>query len=296
MDRDLRGGQSERESSIDWSSPRRMIKSEEQPQQGRRTTELRTGNGTIHESVPGGVMETLQVTTMGNAATVGLGATVIGSNRSSRAASPCRPTETKVTNATAPVSGSRQSPPNSSTRLSSRAPDEQQRPSSASNLGNTSFSPMEHHQKSASLTRNQSPSHMRRSRERDRVRQAEMLDGSSGEFHFQIGDVGYTDESQLLDDSQGGGGVSGTGSTTMNEDLDGGLFYPSQSQQQQHQQQMQQQQQQSTPSGERTLGRINSCQALDRLNTKIACTKESIRKEQTSRDGELRKSSLVDGD
>lgn len=124
---------------------------------------------------------------------------------------------------------------------------------------------------------------MRRSRERDRVRQAEMLDGSSGEFHFQIGDVGYTDESQLLEDSQG---VSGPGSTTMNEDLDGGLFYPSQSQQQQQHTQ-QQQQQQSTPSGERTLGRINSCQALDRLNTKIACTKESIRKEQTSRDGEL---------
>lgn len=30
--------------------------------------------------------------------------------------------------------------------------------------------------------------------------------------------------------------------------------------------------------------RSNSYQALDRLNTKIACTKESIRKEQTARD------------
>lgn len=125
---------------------------------------------------------------------------------------------------------------------------------------------------------------MRRSRERDRVRQAEMLDGSSGEFHYQMGDGGggYTDESQLLDDSQAVGGAGGA----ANEDLDGGLFYPSQFQQQQ--QQLLQQQQQSTPSGERTLGRINSSQALDRLNTKIACTKESIRKEQTSRDGEER--------
>jgi len=32
--------------------------------------------------------------------------------------------------------------------------------------------------------------------------------------------------------------------------------------------------------------RTNSCQVLDRLSTKIACTKESIRKEQTARDGE----------
>lgn len=32
--------------------------------------------------------------------------------------------------------------------------------------------------------------------------------------------------------------------------------------------------------------RTNSLQAIDRLTTKIACTKESIRKEQTARDGE----------
>lgn len=32
--------------------------------------------------------------------------------------------------------------------------------------------------------------------------------------------------------------------------------------------------------------RLSSLQALDRLNTKIQCTKESIRKEQTARDGE----------
>jgi hypothetical protein len=34
--------------------------------------------------------------------------------------------------------------------------------------------------------------------------------------------------------------------------------------------------------------RTNSCQVLDRLSTKIACTKESIRKEQTARDGEYK--------
>lgn len=33
--------------------------------------------------------------------------------------------------------------------------------------------------------------------------------------------------------------------------------------------------------------RTNSLQAIDRLTTKIACTRESIRKEQTARDGEL---------
>lgn len=33
--------------------------------------------------------------------------------------------------------------------------------------------------------------------------------------------------------------------------------------------------------------RTNSGQALDRLNTKLACTRESIRKEQTARDGEF---------
>lgn len=125
---------------------------------------------------------------------------------------------------------------------------------------------------------------MRRSRERDRVRHGDKLDGGSGDFHYLIGggDLGgYTDESQLLEDTQG---VSGPNSTTMmNEDLDSGLFYPSQFSQREKEQQ------QSTPSGgERTISRINSCQALDRLNTKIACTKESIRKEQTSRDGEWR--------
>jgi hypothetical protein len=41
---------------------------------------------------------------------------------------------------------------------------------------------------------------------------------------------------------------------------------------------------QSTPSGRHH--RTNSIQAIDRLSTKIACTRESIRKEQTARDGE----------
>lgn len=41
---------------------------------------------------------------------------------------------------------------------------------------------------------------------------------------------------------------------------------------------------QSTPSSRHQ--RTNSLQAIDRLTTKIACTKESIRREQTARDGE----------
>lgn len=40
---------------------------------------------------------------------------------------------------------------------------------------------------------------------------------------------------------------------------------------------------QSTPSSRHQ--RTNSLQAIDRLTTKIACTKESIRREQTARDG-----------
>lgn len=40
---------------------------------------------------------------------------------------------------------------------------------------------------------------------------------------------------------------------------------------------------QSTPSSRHH--RTNSLQAIDRLTTKIACTKESIRREQTARDG-----------
>lgn len=45
-----------------------------------------------------------------------------------------------------------------------------------------------------------------------------------------------------------------------------------------------QQQPQSTPHNRHH--RTNSLQAIDRLTTKIACTKESIRREQTARDGE----------
>lgn len=48
---------------------------------------------------------------------------------------------------------------------------------------------------------------------------------------------------------------------------------------------------QSTPSSRHQ--RTNSLQALDRLTTKIACTKESIRKEQTARDGKKNSAKLV---
>lgn len=48
---------------------------------------------------------------------------------------------------------------------------------------------------------------------------------------------------------------------------------------------------QSTPSSRHQ--RTNSLQALDRLTTKIACTKESIRKEQTARDGKKNSIQIV---
>lgn len=44
---------------------------------------------------------------------------------------------------------------------------------------------------------------------------------------------------------------------------------------------------QSTPSTRHQ--RTNSLQAIDRLSTKIACTRDNIKKEQTSRDGKMRR-------
>ncbi|XP_059615964.1 transmembrane and coiled-coil domains protein 2 isoform X2 [Phlebotomus argentipes] len=112
--------------------------------------------------------------------------------------------------------------------------------------------------------RNQSPSTHRRSRERERGG----ADKSQRDTESGAEDRGNmtADHSDIFDDSR----LSGTeeiGYQTFagtEEIIDG---------------------QQMSGHGEgRHHQRTNSCQALDRLNTKIACTKESIRKEQTARD------------
>lgn len=115
--------------------------------------------------------------------------------------------------------------------------------------------------------RNQSPSAShRRSRERERI------DRDTAKDHTQTIEMtadhvdSYHDESRLVDDM-----LPGYPSLTSEE-----LEYTDSD--------YKQMPAQSTPSSRHH--RTNSFQAVDRLATKIACTKESIRREQTARDGE----------
>ncbi|XP_055701520.1 transmembrane and coiled-coil domains protein 2 isoform X2 [Phlebotomus papatasi] len=116
--------------------------------------------------------------------------------------------------------------------------------------------------------RNQSPSTHRRSRERDRggvdKQQSQQRDTESGAEDRSNMTADHTD---IFDESR----LSGTeeiGYQTFagTDDITDGHQMSGHSEGRHHHQ------------------RSNSCQALDRLNTKIACTKESIRKEQTARD------------
>lgn len=115
--------------------------------------------------------------------------------------------------------------------------------------------------------RNQSPSTaQRRSRERERVGRDgkdslnQSLDMTAD--HTEI----YHDESSRLQEMLGHPSVA-------SEDLE---FTDSE-----HKMYLM-----STPSSSNRPHRTNSIQAIDRLSTKIACTKESIKREQTARDGE----------
>ncbi|XP_055687075.1 transmembrane and coiled-coil domains protein 2 isoform X3 [Lutzomyia longipalpis] len=118
------------------------------------------------------------------------------------------------------------------------------------------------------FSRNQSPSTHRRSRERDRggadkqVQQRE-IESSTEDRGNMTAEHHHTD---LFDDSRLSGTEEiGYQTFTSTEDVIDRQPMSFHSEGRQHQ-------------------RTNSCQALDRLNTKIACTKESIRKEQTARD------------
>lgn len=118
--------------------------------------------------------------------------------------------------------------------------------------------------------RNQSPSAShRRSRERERVDRDTIKDHSLNQSVDMTADIEtYHDESRMVEDM--------LGYPSLNSDE---LEYTDSDYKQMppHLQ--------STPSGRHQ--RTNSLQAIDRLTTKIACTRESIRREQTARDGEL---------
>lgn len=114
--------------------------------------------------------------------------------------------------------------------------------------------------------RNQSPSTShRRSRERERSDRDIAKDHSLNQSVEMTADhvESFHDESKIVED------ILGFPSLTSEE-----LEYTDSDYKAGHQ---------STPSGRHT--RTNSLQAIDRLTTKIACTKESIRREQTARDG-----------
>ena len=116
--------------------------------------------------------------------------------------------------------------------------------------------------------RNQSPS-ARRSRERERIDRDTIKDHSLNQSLDMTADHidTYHDDSRMVDDM--------LGYPSLNSDE---LEYADSDYKQMpaHLQ--------STPSSRHH--RTNSIQAIDRLTTKIACTRENIRKEQTARDGE----------
>jgi hypothetical protein len=119
--------------------------------------------------------------------------------------------------------------------------------------------------------RNQSPStSQRRSRERERIDRDTTKDHSLNQSVEMTADHvdTYHDDSRMVDDM--------LGYPSLNSDE---LEYTDSDYKQMpaHLQ--------STPSSRHH--RTNSLQAIDRLSTKIACTKESIRREQTARDGKL---------
>uniref|UniRef100_A0A1L8D970 Putative conserved plasma membrane protein n=1 Tax=Nyssomyia neivai TaxID=330878 RepID=A0A1L8D970_9DIPT len=116
------------------------------------------------------------------------------------------------------------------------------------------------------FSRNQSPSTHRRSRERDRGSSDKQLQQREIESGTEERNNMTADHSDLFDDSRLSGTEEiGYQTFTSTEEIIDGQPMSLQSEGRHHQ-------------------RTNSCQALDRLNTKIACTKESIRKEQTARD------------
>lgn len=127
--------------------------------------------------------------------------------------------------------------------------------------------------------RNQSPS-ARRSRERERSDKDQTKEIIIAQSTLNSSDMTGADHMDAFDDSRvSGDDMIGGYPSFGSDELD--LQYGDMDNRQLLLQQYQQQQQ-STPQNRHH--RTNSLQAIDRLTTKIACTKESIRREQTARD------------
>ncbi|XP_039492238.1 transmembrane and coiled-coil domains protein 2 isoform X1 [Drosophila santomea] len=125
--------------------------------------------------------------------------------------------------------------------------------------------------------RSHSPTHRRRSRERQRRTHG----SDQGGLLAYSGLVGVNDMSDFLGPQQGGGGgggggSAGTGSGLEDSRLSGNEDYYSSF--------VSDEFDNSKKVHRRCHERSSSVQAIDRLNTKIQCTKESIRQEQTARD------------
>lgn len=112
--------------------------------------------------------------------------------------------------------------------------------------------------------RNQSPSTtQRRSRERDREQMKE-INSSINQSTEMAGEIDTFDGSRMTEEML-------LGYPSLNsDDVDVEGIDPNK---------------QQSSTSLRGHNRTNSLQAIDRLITKIACTKESIRREQTARDG-----------
>jgi len=126
--------------------------------------------------------------------------------------------------------------------------------------------------------RSHSPTHRRRSRERQRRTHG----SDQGGLLAYSGLVGVNDMTDFLGPQQGGGGgggggSAGTGSGLEDSRLSGTEDYYSSF--------VSDEFDSSKKVHRRCHERSSSVQAIDRLNTKIQCTKESIRQEQTARDG-----------
>ena len=111
--------------------------------------------------------------------------------------------------------------------------------------------------------RNQSPSTtQRRSRERERTDHRDNMKEMNHSLNQSTDITDIDDDSRMTEE---------LGYPSLDLDLD----YPDQLNDHNNKN--------STPMNRHN--RTNSLQAIDRLSTKIACTRESIRKEQTARDG-----------
>ncbi|KAH8271448.1 hypothetical protein KR018_011708 [Drosophila ironensis] len=123
--------------------------------------------------------------------------------------------------------------------------------------------------------RSHSPTHRRRSRERQRRTHGSDQGGLLAYSGF-VGPSDMTDFGGQNQGGGGGGGSAGTGSGLEDSRLSGNEDYYSSF--------VSDEFDSSKKVHRRCHERSSSVQAIDRLNTKIQCTKESIRQEQTARD------------